>query len=111
MTDWTTIKEELYNNVKIFTGQALIRGKQTVMSKQKQPDGTQVDVPKENEYVVAWTNLYQGKTRVFSTTIGHNNETVSDDRYLNLVTRGLLWACDKLDANGEPKAGYGPSAK
>ncbi len=111
MTDWTTIKEELYNNVKIFTAQALIRGKQTVISKQKQPDGAQVDVPKENEYVVAWTNLYQGKTRVFSTTIGHNNETVSDDRYLNLVTRGLLWACDKLDANGEPNAGYGPSAK
>jgi len=21
-------------------------------------------------------------------------------------TRGLLWACDKLDANGKPKPGY-----
>jgi hypothetical protein len=29
------------------------------------------------------------------------------DVYLDLVTRGLLWACDKLDENGKPKAGYG----
>jgi hypothetical protein len=27
--------------------------------------------------------------------------------YLDLVTRGLLWACDKLDQNGKPKEGYG----
>jgi len=25
---------------------------------------------------------------------------------LGLVTRGLLWACDKLDENGQPKPGY-----
>ena len=59
-----------------------------------------------NDFVVAWENIYQGKTRVFSTTIGHNNETVSDARYLDLVTRGLLWACDKLDTDGKPKPGY-----
>ncbi len=29
-------------------------------------------------------------------SIGHYNEGVADDRYLNLVARGLLWACDKL---------------
>ncbi len=84
-TDWTTIKEELYNNIFIFDGQALIRGKQRVKEK---------DV----ESVVAWTNEKQG-ARTFSTTIGHNNETVSDPRYLELVTRGLLWACDKLNAD------------
>ena len=88
MADWTTIKEELYNNVQIFdTATPLIRGKQGAGDKQ----GT-------NDTVVAWTNLYgDKKTRVFSTTLGHNNETVGDDRYLNLVTRGLLWACDKLN--------------
>ena len=59
----------------------------------------------DKEFVVAWTNQY-GKTRVFNTTIGHNNATVADDRYLDLVSRGLLWACDKLDTNGRPKAGY-----
>ncbi len=110
-SDWTTIKEELYNNVKLHGAQALIRGKQTEMKKQKQADGTETQVPKDSEYVVAWTNMYQGKTRVFSTTIGHNNETVADDRYLDLVTRGLLWACDKIQPDGTPKAGYGPVGK
>jgi type 1 glutamine amidotransferase len=91
LSDWTTIDEELYNNIKLFdTAKPLARGKQIV----KQRDGTE----KEVEYVVAWTNDYgNGKTRVFNTTIGHNNATVGDDRYLDLVTRGLLWACGKLD--------------
>ncbi len=111
MSDWTTGNEELYNNIKIHGGQALIRGKQTVKTKQKQADGTETEGTKDNEYVVAWTNLYQGKTRVFSTTIGHNDDTVKDARYLDLVTNGLLWATDKLDANGKPKAGYGPGGK
>ena len=35
----------------------------------------------KSEFVVMWTNLYQGKTRVFSTTIGHNDQTVEDPRY------------------------------
>jgi len=87
--DWTTIREELYNNIKVFeTAKPLAKGKQTV----KQRDGSSKDV----EYVVAWVNDYEN-TRVFSTTIGHNNATVADPRYLDLVTRGLLWACDKLN--------------
>jgi hypothetical protein len=45
--------------------------------------------------IVAWTNEKAG-ARSFSTTIGHNTETVADARYLDLITRGLLWACDKL---------------
>ncbi len=90
LADWTTIKEELYNNIQILTGKPLARGKQTLTNK----DGTK----KEVETVVAWTNEYgPKKTRVFSTTIGHNNETVGDDRYLTLVTRGLLWSVDKLN--------------
>jgi type 1 glutamine amidotransferase len=81
---WTTVNEELYNNVRVLdTAQALARGKQ--MSKDVDAD-----------YVVTWVNQY-GKTRVFSTTLGHNNETVGDRRYLDLVTRGLLWSCDKLN--------------
>ena len=27
--------------------------------------------------------------------------------YLDLVTRGLLWACGKLRDDGTPQAGYG----
>lgn len=84
LKDWTTINEELYNNLKIFDSA-------TPLAKGKQDIGKKVE-----ESVVAWTNEY-GKSRVFSTTLGHNNATVADERYLDLVTRGLLWSCDKLN--------------
>ncbi|HWD21261.1 MAG TPA: ThuA domain-containing protein [Verrucomicrobiae bacterium] len=94
MTNWTTINEELYNNVQIFPGATpLARGAQVLSNK-------------TNDYVVAWVNEYHG-ARVFSTTIGHNNATVADPRYLDLVARGLLWACRKLDEKGNIAAGYG----
>lgn len=103
LDDWTTIKEELYNNVKIFpTALPLARGRQIV----KQKDGTEKAV----ESVVAWGNDY-GKGRVFSTTIGHNNATVGDARYLDFVSRGLLWSCGKLGDDGKPKPGYEAQAK
>ena len=96
LKDWTTINEELYNNVHVHKGAHVLatgaQGKQ--------------------EAVVAWTNLYgKEKTRVFSTTIGHNNATVEDSRYLDLVAKGLLWAADKLDPQGRPKAGFGRPKK
>ncbi len=98
--DWTTVNEELYNNIQVSpTSKPLAHGRQTIKNK----DGT----TKENNYVVAWVNDFHG-TRVFSTTIGHNNATVEDARYLDLVTRGLLWACGKLDDKGNVKPGYGP---
>jgi hypothetical protein len=100
LADWTTINEELYNNIQVLpTATPLASGKQTV----KRRDGT----TRENETVVAWVNDFEG-TRVFSTTIGHNNATVEDARYLDLVTRGLLWACGKLEEKGNIKPGYGP---
>ena len=92
MADWTTINEELYNNITgkvLDTAEPLARGKQTTRSK----DGKE----STSDCVVAWTNTYQGKTKVFATTLGHNNETVGDARYLDLVTRGLLWSVGKLD--------------
>ncbi len=83
LENWTTINEELYNNLKLFpTAKPLARGRQDV--------GDRVD-----DFVVAWTNEF-GKARVFSTTLGHNTETVGDPRYLDMVTRGILWSCDKL---------------
>jgi len=108
MENWTTINEELYNNVQdpnnFPNHHSLAKGKQTVKNK----DGS----TKDNEFVVAWTNEYgPNKTRVFSTTIGHNNLTVSDAKYLDLVTRGLLWACHKLGDDGKPLEGYGPTQK
>ncbi len=98
LADWSTINEELYNNIQIFpTAKPLAHGQQTVENK----DGTK----KENDSVVVWSNDYHG-TRVFTTTIGHNNATVEDGRYLDMVTHGLLWACGKLDDNGHAKPGY-----
>jgi type 1 glutamine amidotransferase len=62
------------------------------------------------ENVCVWVNTY-GKGRTFGTTLGHGNDTVESDVYLDLVTRGLLWACNKLDDDGKPKPGYGPVKK
>lgn len=83
LMNWTTINEELYNNKRLFpTAHPLAKGKQKA----------------DDDVVVAWTNEYgDKKTRVFSTTIGHNTATVGDARYLEMVTRGLLWSCDKLN--------------
>lgn len=101
LDDWTTINEELYNNLKVFpAAHPLARGKQVI----KRKDGTE----KTEDVVVAWVNEY-GKGKVFSTTLGHNNATVGDARYLDLVTRGLLWSCGKLDPDGKPVAGYARS--
>jgi len=47
-------------------------------------------------HVVAWANSH-GSGRVFGTTLGHANTTVGHRVYLDLVTRGLLWVCGKLD--------------
>lgn len=109
LADWTTINEELYNNVQVRdTARSLAQGKQMVKQKKKLADGKEEVTEKPVEYVVTWVNNYQDKTRVFSTTIGHNNATVADPRYLDLVTRGLLWSCGKLDDQGKPLPGYGP---
>jgi type 1 glutamine amidotransferase len=87
LNDWTTVNEELYNNITgelLNTARALARGKQALKNR-------------DDETIVAWTNTYLGKTKVFATTLGHNNETVAHARYLDLITRGLLWSVGKLD--------------
>lgn len=83
LKDWTTIHEELYNN-------AAGKGLATTHTLATGAQGS-------DKTIVVWTNNYREKTRVFCTTIGHNNETCADPRYLDLVTRGLLWSVDKLD--------------
>jgi type 1 glutamine amidotransferase len=61
----------------------------------------------EKHFPVVWTNTF-GKARVFATTMGHSNRTMSDPVYLDLVTRGLLWTVGKLAADGTAVTGYGP---
>lgn len=97
LEDWTTIKEELYNNADVFDAQPIAIGTQKYTR-----DGKEItDVA-----IVAWVNESQGAP-TFSTTLGHNNDTVADYRYLTLVTRGLLWTCGKLndDYLGKPFTG------
>jgi type 1 glutamine amidotransferase len=62
----------------------------------------------KQDHVVAWTNTY-GAGRIFGTTLGHHNETMREKVYLEMLIRGFLWACDKLDASGDPKEGYSGS--
>ena len=102
LTDWTTFpNEELYNNVKIFQITPLVRGSQMVKDKK-------TGVESKVESIIAWTNLYgPNKTRIFSTTLGHDSKTVADDRYLDFITRGLLWSVNHLSPDGKPEAGYG----
>lgn len=96
MKGWTTGKEELYNNVRVYGATTpLIVGKQMVPPRKQQLKINPDAKPVLEEAVVAWTNRYgPKKTRIFSLSLGHQNETVKDDRYLEIVVRGLKWAVD-----------------
>lgn len=67
-------------------------------------------VDTEKHHLTIWTNNH-GKGRVFGTTIGHHNETMAAREYLDVLTRGLLWAAGKLQDDGSPAAGYEPRAR
>ena len=106
LADWTTINEELYNNVQVLGAKTLATGLQKIPEK-KDKKG-KVTPAQEVTAVVVWTNEFgPKKTRIFSTTIGHNNATVEDARYLDLVGRAVLWSAGKLEADGKPSAGFG----
>ena len=90
--EWTDPHEELYQIKKLWPNCVLLA------------KGIGV---KGEEHVCVWANTC-GKGRVFGTTLGHGNVTVEQPVYLDLVTRGLLWACGKLGEDGKPLPGYGP---
>lgn len=88
---WKTPKGELYTINKVWpSATPLAKG----YRKDKKTD------------VCIWVNEIDGY-RAFGTTLGHHNETMETKEYLDVVTRGLLWACGKLDKDGEPSEGYG----
>ncbi len=94
--EWPDPKDELYKNEKLWEG--------CVPLAQAYGEDTKKD------HVVIWLNTY-GAGKIFATTLGHSNDTMQQPVYLDLVTRGLLWACDKLNDDGTPKAGFGPGGK
>lgn len=79
---WANPQGELYHIAKVWPTAHIL--------------GASKERDKGTEHACAWTNQYKN-TRVFGTTLGHHNETVSDDTFLDLLTRGTLWACDKLN--------------
>jgi type 1 glutamine amidotransferase len=92
--EWKTPNGELYKIDKLWPGVT--------------PLASAFGVDTQKDHVCIWTNTHE-KMRVFGTTIGHHNETMRTEVYLDLVTRGLLWACKKLDEKGQPLEGYGAS--
>lgn len=69
------------------------------------PLATAYGVDTKRDQPCIWTNTY-GKARVFGTTLGHHNETMMAQPWLDTVARGLLWSVDKLQHDGTPTAGY-----
>lgn len=90
---WRTPKEELYQIAEVMPGTT--------------PLGTGYSHETKKDETCIWVSQY-GKARVFGTTVGHYNVTMQQKEYLDVLARGVLWACDKLDDKGQPKMGYGP---
>lgn len=91
---WQDPEDELYEIIKLWPNA-------TPLAKSITPKKP------EDQHPSIWINNY-GKCKVFGTTLGHFDNVMKTDVYLNTLSRGLLWACDKLDDKGEPKAGFGP---
>jgi type 1 glutamine amidotransferase len=102
---WKTAPEELYAVIKVWSNAVPLAA---ATDKVKDASGQWVDTPRQHTLV--WINTY-GQGRVFGTTLAHANQTLADPVFLDLLTRGLLWACDKLQDNGLPKPGYEAPAR
>ena len=89
---FTTPQGELYHAVELFNTATPL-----AHAKRKSDQRPQVCI---------WTNQY-GKGKVFATTIGHHNATMVEPVYLDVVTKGLLWACGK-DPVGDFQRTTGP---
>lgn len=82
LTNWKTPKGELYFIDKVYPTMT-----QLAQSKSDKTGALHPNV---------WVNEFgPNKTRVFATTIGHHNETMLQQQYMELLTRGLLWAAGK----------------
>jgi type 1 glutamine amidotransferase len=64
----------------------------------------------DKDHVVIWANKF-GNAKVFGTSLGHHNETMNTDIWLDLVARGVLWTVGKLEDDGSPAAGYEGSGR
>ena len=82
MSNWTTPEGELYFIEKAYPTMT--------------PLAESTSETNGKTYTNIWVNEYgPNKTRVFATTIGHHNETMLQDEFMELFTRGLLWSAGK----------------
>ncbi|MEX0685681.1 MAG: ThuA domain-containing protein [Balneolales bacterium] len=79
---WNTPVDEIYINEKIW-------GDITPLARAYGQDT-------EKYHTITWTHEYEG-TRIFSTTLGHENEMFREKLFLDNVANGLLWAVERLD--------------
>ncbi|TWT57527.1 Trehalose utilization [Thalassoglobus neptunius] len=89
--EWKTPNGELYKIEQVWTNctpLALAFGEDT-----------------QKDHPVIWVNKF-GKANVFGTSLGHHNETMNNDIWLDLVARGALFVTGKLTEDGNPKPGY-----
>ena len=71
------------------------------------PLATAYGTETRKDHPCVWVNQY-GKARIFGTTLGHPQEMIESDVFLDTVARGVLWATNKLGDDGKPLPGYGP---
>jgi hypothetical protein len=53
-------------------------------------------VESKKENICVWLNQY-GKARVFGLTTGHSTENLGNPEYSRMISRGFLWALDRLE--------------
>lgn len=82
--DWVTPKDELYIIKKLWPKATALAVSKSEKTGEEQP--------------VIWVNDYHG-TRVFGTTYGHSDDTFRDETFIDLITRGIVWAAEA--AKGE----------
>lgn len=90
--DWVVQKDELYIN-RSFLGEGLLGSPGL--------DG--------ETHVTAWLHSL-GDTRLFGTTLGHNESTISDPVFQQMLANALLYVTGHLDDSGVPAVGYGAVA-
>ncbi|WP_207423969.1 ThuA domain-containing protein [Desertivirga brevis] len=77
---WTGPKDELYIIEKVWPNTKML--------------ATSVSERDGKTHPVIWTNKY-GKARVFGTTFGHSDEMFSDEVFLGVLARGIIWAAGR----------------
>ena len=79
---WQTSGDELYQTIEMTADS------HPLLKARSPQDG--------REHIVCWTHSY-GKGRVFATSLGHDLHTSTSPDYVRLLSRGVLWACERLN--------------